>query len=187
MAQKLIHTVHSALQVVAHFQQLGFPLSVGPQQRVRPLDFLNDERWNPRLFEKAVHQPFVQSRQHHIVVGKSSQDHLDHLGVSLLRPSHQIDAGHRRHPLVGDHHIDALLAQCLHGLVRALCQAHVEVTAKGRIERREVSSLVVHIKNHRACHVRHDLLRPKRKASMLALSLASWLATSKSLLDEGLS
>ena len=69
VAQKLIHTVHSALQIVAHFQQLGFPLSVGPQQRVCPLDFLDDERWNPWLFEKAVHQPFVQSRQHHVVIG----------------------------------------------------------------------------------------------------------------------
>ena len=187
MSQQFVHAVDPALQVVPHLQQLILALSEGLQKCVGAMDFLHNQGRHPRLFEEPVHQPFIQRREHHVVVRKTCQDHLDHFGVGFFGLPNQVDARHGGHALVRDHHINPLLIQGFHRFVGALRQTDIEVPSERRIECSEVACLVIHEQDHGAFSRAHDLSNPKRKASMLALSFANWFATSMSLLEEGLS
>ena len=173
MSQQFVHAVDPALQVVPHLQQLILALSESLQHGVGAVDFPNNHGRHPRFFKKPVHQPFIQRREHHVVVRKTGQEHLDHFRVGLFGLPHQVDARHGGHALIRDHHINPLLIQGLHRFLGALRQADIEIHPERRIECREVARLVIYEQDHRAFSRVHDLSNPKRKASRLAPSFAN--------------
>ena len=174
MGQQLVDAFHSPLQIGPHLEQLPLSSAVSNKHVEGLVHVFDDDGLVPRLLEKPKDQPLVEGVHHHVVV-KSRQNHLDHFRVRRFCAPNQVDACHRRHALVGDHHVNGLGVQDLQGFLRARCHMHVERLPKGRSKGIQVGDFVVHVQDMReACHLSRPSILDERHPWRLARQPTGW-------------
>ena len=111
--------------------------------QVEPLHRLNQNPAQlfaiPRLGHIAVDAPKVDGFDQHIHVGECGHDDADGVGTHITHSPQQLQAGHARHTLVGDHHGDIVLA----GQCQRILAAAGEMEREGLAEREAESVQVV--------------------------------------------
>ncbi len=84
----------------------------------------------PGLGDVAVDAAQVDRLDQHVDVGEGGEDDADGVGADVAHGLQQLEAGHARHALVGDHHRDVLVAGDLQRLLGAGGQAQREDSPK---------------------------------------------------------
>ena len=127
--------------------QLALQAAVLAQQ-VEALDGLHDDALQllavPGLGHVAVDAAEVDRLDQHLDVGEGGDDDAHRVGADVAQGLQQIQAGHLRHALVGDHHRDVLGPGQLQRLLGAVRQPQREHLAEVEAERVQVVGLVVH-------------------------------------------
>ena len=143
---------------------LGEPLVLALQ--IEPLDRVLEDAADllrvPRLRDVAIDLPEVDRLDEHVDIGERGQDDADRLGLARLDLAEQLDAGHLRHPLIGDDHGDFLLVEDLQRLGATARRQDVERLAEVEPKRVEVVLLVVDDEDRIALHVERHVGFPSR-------------------------